>query len=147
MKKSTPMKLQFQIDSENELKMLAETFSAMLQGDEVLYLQGELGAGKTTFTKRIAECFSVDSSVVISPTFVLLKQYQGSLPIYHFDLYRLEEEQQLYDIDFYETLDLPGLKIVEWPDKFPSLSKYAHYIFYIQILNTTQRSICVERVT
>ncbi len=141
------MKLQFQIDSEIELKMLAETFSSMLLGDEILYLQGELGAGKTTFTKKIAECFSVNSSVVISPTFVLLKHYQGVLPLYHFDLYRLEEEQQLHDIDFYETLDLPGLKIVEWPDKFPSLAKYAHYICHLRILDATQRSICIERVS
>jgi tRNA threonylcarbamoyladenosine biosynthesis protein TsaE len=147
MKKLMPMKLQFQIDSEIELKMLAETFSSMLQGDEILYLQGELGAGKTTFTKKIAECFSVDSSAVISPTFVLLKHYQGVLSIYHFDLYRLEEEQQLHDIDFYETLDLPGLKIVEWPDKFPSLAKYAHYICHLRILDATQRSICIERVS
>jgi tRNA threonylcarbamoyladenosine biosynthesis protein TsaE len=145
MKHCNTEKIHVQIDSEDELENFADTFCCLLHGDEIIYLQGDLGAGKTTFTKKIAHALSVDPYQVISPTFVLMKQYQGSIAIYHFDLYRLDEEKQLNEIDFFEIVEYPGLKIVEWADKFPSLKKYADIIVTMDIVSFSQRRITIQR--
>ncbi|MDD4614052.1 MAG: tRNA (adenosine(37)-N6)-threonylcarbamoyltransferase complex ATPase subunit type 1 TsaE [Caldisericia bacterium] len=145
MKNPDVQKIVLQIDSERELEKLAVTFCSLLHGTEIIYLQGCLGAGKTTFTKKIAHVFSIDPHQVISPTFVLMKQYQAAIAIYHFDLYPLEEEKQLSDIDFFEILEYPGLKIVEWADKFPSLKKYADIIVNMDIEGSSQRRITIQR--
>jgi tRNA threonylcarbamoyladenosine biosynthesis protein TsaE len=145
MKRHDTQKIHLHIDSEEELENFAETFCSLLQGDEVIYLQGPLGAGKTTLTKKIAHALSIDPHQVISPTFVLMKQYKAALSMYHFDLYRLDEEKQLSDIDFFEIVEYPGLKIVEWADKFPSLKKYADIIITLSIGGSSQRSLTVQR--
>lgn len=83
----------------------------------VLCLQGNLGAGKTLFVQGLAAGLGI-SEPVTSPTFTILNVYQADLPVYHFDLYRLEQAEELYDIGFYEYTDAGGIAIIEWPDKF-----------------------------
>ncbi len=81
-------------------------------------LIGQLGAGKTHFTKGIAEGQGVeDRKVVTSPSYVIVKQYDGDLPIYHFDAYRLKSADEMYEIDCVGFFWGDGISIIEWADK------------------------------
>lgn len=91
---------------------------AALPGDCVA-LCGDLGAGKTQFTKGVADGLGMDE-VITSPTFNIVYEYEGGrLPLYHFDLYRLDSEQQLDDIGYWDLLEAEGLCVLEWGDRFP----------------------------
>lgn len=85
----------------------------------VIGLVGDLGAGKTLFVQSFSRALGVTGEVT-SPSFSLMNLYEGDCPIAHFDLYRLEREEELEDIGFYEYADAPeGIVLVEWSDKFP----------------------------
>ncbi|MBN1192644.1 MAG: tRNA (adenosine(37)-N6)-threonylcarbamoyltransferase complex ATPase subunit type 1 TsaE [Coriobacteriia bacterium] len=90
----------------------------LLRPGDVIALAGDLGAGKTHLVQGVARALGVDEPVT-SPTFNLLLVHPGPLPLYHFDLYRLEQETELEDIGFYETLEGDGVSLIEWGDRFP----------------------------
>lgn len=83
------------------------------EGD-VIALYGGLGAGKTVLAKGIAKGLGIDDDIT-SPTFTLLRQYQGRLTLCHFDLYRIEDEQELEHIGFYDYLGGDNVCVIEWP--------------------------------
>jgi len=89
-------------------------------GNEVFALTGPLGAGKTTFVKGIADALDV-KDIVISPTFVLVREYMGKHPLFHFDWYRMETEREVIELGYWDYIEREGIKIIEWPDKFPKL--------------------------
>ncbi len=99
--------------SADETLKIAETFASRLRGGDVVLLSGELGAGKTTFTKGIAKALGV-SSVVTSPTFTIVKEYEGTkLNLYHMDLYRVSGDlTELGLEDYLERAD--GVCVIEW---------------------------------
>lgn len=98
---------------------LAELVGQKIREGTVLCLEGDLGAGKTLFVQSLARTLGVEGDVT-SPTFNLMNVYEGICRIYHFDLYRLESEEELEDIGFYEYTEEPeGIVVIEWPDKFP----------------------------
>jgi tRNA threonylcarbamoyladenosine biosynthesis protein TsaE len=92
--------------------------ASLLRAGDVLLLCGDLGAGKTQLTKGIAEGLGV-ADPVTSPTFNILLVHEGRLPLYHFDLYRLDRAEQLEDVDYWGTLEADGVSVVEWGDRFP----------------------------
>ncbi len=95
--------------------------AARLRRGDVLALCGDLGAGKTHFVKGVAAGIGADASVT-SPTFTLIHEYLGGrLPVYHFDFYRLEDEDEAIKIGLDEYLDGDGICLIEWADKFPGL--------------------------
>lgn len=98
--------------SSNETKMIGNKLGTLVQPGMVITLSGDLGAGKTTFTQGIAKGMSI-AKTVSSPTFTILKIYNGRMPLYHIDAYRLEGLQQ--DLGFDELMDDDGLTVVEWP--------------------------------
>lgn len=105
--------------SVDETIELGRQLSTCLRPDDVVLLSGDLGAGKTQFSKGVAAGLGVSADVT-SPTFNILIEYEGpSLMLYHFDLYRLEDAEELEDIDFYGVLESGGVSLVEWGDKFP----------------------------
>ena len=105
--------------SPEETTALAERLGAAAEAGTVLCLVGDLGAGKTLFTQGFARGLGVTEEVT-SPTFALMNQYQGRLPVTHFDLYRLEREDELDEIGFYEYAEPSGgVVLIEWADKFP----------------------------
>ncbi|MBT2217794.1 tRNA (adenosine(37)-N6)-threonylcarbamoyltransferase complex ATPase subunit type 1 TsaE [Virgibacillus dakarensis] len=97
--------------SEQETIRLAERLALLLKPGDVITLEGDLGAGKTTFTKGVARGLGVKRNVN-SPTFTIIKEYQGELPLYHMDVYRLEDSDE--DIGFSEYFNGEGISIVEW---------------------------------
>ncbi|WP_312516895.1 tRNA (adenosine(37)-N6)-threonylcarbamoyltransferase complex ATPase subunit type 1 TsaE [Anaerospora sp.] len=90
----------------------------LLQEGSVLCIIGDLGAGKTLLVQGIAQGLGLNEEIT-SPTFTVMNVYEGTIPVYHFDLYRLESPEQLVDIGFDEYTNGGGIAIIEWPDKFP----------------------------
>ena len=100
-----------------ELDKLAENTARILKKGDSLALIGDLGTGKTTFTKTICRYFNITENVK-SPTFNYVTEYNsGDIPVYHFDVYRLEEAMEIYDIGYEDYLGGDGISIIEWADK------------------------------
>lgn len=106
---------------EAEMEALGAELAAGLEPGAVLALVGGLGAGKTRFVKGLAKGLGFPGEVT-SPTFALVHEYRGGrLPLFHFDLYRLKDEQELLGIGWDEFFDEPGIVVAEWADLFPDL--------------------------
>ena len=100
--------------SEEETMELAENFESEKFPNMIICLQGDLGSGKTVFTKGLAKAIGIDENIT-SPTFNIIKEYDGELPLYHMDLYRLEEvDSDSIGIEDYFTKD--GVVVIEWAD-------------------------------
>ena len=105
--------------STQETEAFAANFAKGLTPPKTICLSGDLGAGKTAFTRGLAKGLG-STDMVSSPTFTIMHQYDGKYPLYHFDLYRIQEEDELYDIGFEEFL-AEGIAVIEWPDRFRAL--------------------------
>ena len=131
--------------SEEEMIALGRKLSSKFKGGEVVALVGDLGAGKTHFSKGIAlglDC----TDPVTSPTFSLVNEYlTGRIPIYHFDFYRIETSDELEQIGWEEYLDQDGVVIVEWADKFPDCMPGESLWCRIEIPRDGSREITFSR--
>ena len=97
-----------------ETEELARKIASEIKGGEVLLLNGTLGAGKTTFTKGFAKALGVKKTVV-SPTFTIIKEYEGtSLTLYHIDMYRIEDEDEIYELGIEELYRSDSVTVIEW---------------------------------
>lgn len=102
-----------------ETQRMAAALAKVVVPGTVIALEGDLGAGKTHFTQGLARGLGVGEAVT-SPTFNVMSVYdQGRLPLYHFDLYRLEDALELEDIAFYDYVEADGVSCIEWAAKFP----------------------------
>jgi len=107
---------------------------------EIITLTGSLGVGKTTLTQAIGQGLQVPQSCYItSPTFSLLHEYPGRLPLYHLDLYRLSEETELEELGLLEYLYGTGLSVIEWPDRLGSLMPEERLHIELKLLDETAR--------
>ncbi len=95
-------------------------FGKLLKAGDVVCLNGDLGAGKTTLTKSIGIGLGVDDYIT-SPSFALINEYTGRIPLYHFDVYRLDNVEELYDLGFDEYFYGRGVSIIEWAEKIKIL--------------------------
>jgi tRNA threonylcarbamoyladenosine biosynthesis protein TsaE len=103
---------------------------------------GTLGAGKTTFVQGFAQGLAVGAEAYVrSPTFTLVHQYDGNIPLYHFDFYRLSCPDEAQDIGFTEYLNAGGVVIVEWADKFPEILPIRRLDVTIQVTSMGIRYI------
>lgn len=105
------MELQINLQTPAETQQLAERLAAYLQPGFVITLEGDLGAGKTTFTQGLARGLGI-TQVVNSPTFTIIKEYNGRLPLYHMDVYRVGDDVDSLGLDEYFFGD--GVCVVEW---------------------------------
>lgn len=104
--------------SAQDTKNVAAALAMVVGPGDVITLDGDLGAGKTQFTQGIAEELDIEGPVT-SPTFNLVISYDdGCMPLYHFDLYRLEDPAELEGIDFYGIVEGDGVSCIEWASKF-----------------------------
>jgi tRNA threonylcarbamoyladenosine biosynthesis protein TsaE len=101
---------------------LGRKLGQLARPGDVITLAGDLGAGKTTLTQAIGEGLGVPNHFYItSPTFSLLHEYPGRLPLYHMDLYRLAGEGELENLGFEDYIYGDGLTVIEWPDRLGSM--------------------------
>jgi tRNA threonylcarbamoyladenosine biosynthesis protein TsaE len=126
----------------------AETFAHgqsvadALKPGAVLALRGDLGAGKTHFVKGIAAGLGASPDDVTSPTFTLVHEYIGGrLPVFHFDLYRLDDADEVLRIGLDDYLAEDGVVIIEWADKFPELLPEETRWLHFRVLEGDEREI------
>jgi tRNA threonylcarbamoyladenosine biosynthesis protein TsaE len=111
------MFMTYQTHSVAETEALAQRLAQRLQGGEVIAFSGDLGAGKTAFTRGLARGLGITERVT-SPTFTIVNEYEGGrLPLFHFDLYRLGSSDDLYDIGWEDYLARGGVCAVEWSER------------------------------
>lgn len=102
--------------SPEETRSLGVRLGQLLQPGDVILLQGNLGAGKTAFTQGVGAGLGVRETIN-SPTFTLLKEYMGRIPLHHFDLYRIEDAEELYALGFEDYFGGEGACVVEWAER------------------------------
>lgn len=120
---------------------LGEALGRVLAVGDIVALTGDLGAGKTHFTKGVALGLGVEDEIT-SPTFNILLVYEGrELPLYHFDLYRLDDASQLDDIDYFGLLEADGVSVVEWGDRFEEALTGDVLLVELNRIDDTARSI------
>lgn len=102
-----------------ETRLCAKELAASLRGQETLAYFGDLGAGKTTFSRFLCEALGVEDEVT-SPTFAMVHEYAGPFPVYHFDMYRVDGEDSLFSTGYYDYLGR-GLMLIEWSENIEDL--------------------------
>jgi len=108
--------------SAHETHELGERLGRLLQGGEVICLEGELGTGKTCLVQGIAEGMEIDSHCISSPTFTLHHEYHGRISLHHLDLYRIEHSEEIEKLGLLELLDdEKGVVVIEWAEKVQKL--------------------------
>jgi tRNA threonylcarbamoyladenosine biosynthesis protein TsaE len=111
------MKIVFDANDLADTQWLGAALAESLPDGCVVALIGTLGAGKTRLVQAVAEASGVAPGEVVSPTFVLVQEYHGRRPIYHFDAYRLQGDDEFLDLGPQEYFERPGLSFVEWADR------------------------------
>ncbi len=114
---SSPPDWNCETHSVEETHRLGAGLGRALETGSVVALSGNLGAGKTHFTQGIADGLGIDRRLVSSPTFSLIQEYAGRLPVFHFDTYRLKNIDEFLDLGFDEYLSLRGVCIIEWAER------------------------------
>ena len=107
--------------SVNQTLKLGKKIAGNLSGGEIILLSGPLGAGKTVLAKGIAQGLGINKNDVLSPTFVLLRIYQGKYLLQHFDFYRIKTPQDVFALGYPEYLSADAVTIIEWPQRLKFL--------------------------
>lgn len=130
---------------EDTARVARELAARLVPGDFVA-LYGDLGAGKTHFVKGLAQALCPGEDVT-SPTFTLVHEYEGKIPIFHFDLYRIGDPRELWDIGFYEYLDRGGVCVTEWSENLGEALPEPYYRVTLSRGETDgERIIRIERI-
>lgn len=128
-----------------ETEQIAAEFAKTLRGGEVLAFRGGLGMGKTCFTRGLAAGLGIDPAEVSSPTFALVNEYRGGrLPLWHFDMYRVESFDALYSTGFFDYLDLGGVLALEWSENIDGALPEGTITITFERLGEESRSITIE---
>lgn len=132
-------------NNNNETIKIGEQIGNLLQANDVVFLTGELGVGKSELTRGIAKALDIKKPIT-SPTFTIMNEYKGrNLKLYHFDLYRIEDESELFFIGFEEIINSNGISVVEWPDKFENLiSNIPHLSIKIEYKDINARILHIK---
>ncbi len=113
----------------NATVRLGEEIARLCRGGDVILLAGELGGGKTTMVRGLARGLGVPEEVpVTSPTFGIVHEYPGRLPLFHFDLYRISGEDELYETGFDDYAAAGGVMAVEWPERLGGMRPEAYLL-------------------
>ena len=110
----------YETKSAQETYALAEEMGKKAQSGQIICLSGDLGVGKTVFAKGFAKGLGVKEEIT-SPTFTIMNVYNGRLPLYHFDVYRIADEEEMDDIGYEEFFFGTGVSLVEWPEMIRGL--------------------------
>jgi tRNA threonylcarbamoyladenosine biosynthesis protein TsaE len=136
---------EFITNSEEETFAAAAEVAARLSAGDIILYEGDMGAGKTHFTKGIGRYLHVDDEVT-SPTFALVNEYNGDISLFHFDLYRIDSYDDLYAIGFFDYLDRGGIIAAEWSENIAELKEELGEVVTVRIekLSDSGRRIIVS---
>lgn len=136
----SPAAVELATHAPEETQAMAAAFAPLCRANDVMGLEGTLGAGKTCFVKGLAAGLAVENlGKVISPTFVLLRQHPGRLTLYHFDAYRLRDGSELEQIGCAETFEAGGVSVIEWADHVADCLPADHFMLAIRVTGATDR--------
>jgi tRNA threonylcarbamoyladenosine biosynthesis protein TsaE len=131
--------------SPEETRLLAEKLVRGNPAQSSYYLEGDLGAGKTVFTKGLAEALGVDPKLVSSPTFALVNRYSGGERVlYHLDLYRIERERELEELGIEELEEEGAVLVVEWAEKLGRHRRSDATVIRFEVTGESERRIRVR---
>ena len=132
--------------SPEETQTIGQQIGETLKTGDVVALIGDLGAGKTCLTKGIARGAGVASNEVVnSPSYTLINEYAGEMPIYHIDLYRLEHHGEIVDLGLEEYLEGTGICVIEWADRMTNLLPANHIQITMMWVDESTRIIEMQR--
>lgn len=138
------MRLTFHTKSPEETIQLGEKIGNCLKGGEIFAMQGTLAAGKTTITKGIAKALNIKEDIT-SPTFCLISEYEGKLPLYHMDVYRLEGGEDFIDLGVEDLIYGKGVSIIEWSEKVMEELPSSTIIIKMEAIEgTSERNITIQ---
>ena len=133
----------FMSDSPLRTEKIAATFAERLKGGEVVAFRGDLGMGKTCFTRGLAAGLGY-SGEVTSPTFALINEYIGGrVPLYHFDMYRISSWEELYSSGFFEYIEEGGIVAAEWSENIENALPDNTWYIEFELINENSRKITV----
>ena len=141
--RSTKLQRILYIKTEKEMIELGKLIGDKLIKNNVITLSGDLGAGKTTLTKGIGQALKV-KSIINSPTFTILKIHQGTMPLYHMDVYRINKDSG--DDDLEEFFEMNGVCVVEWAENIGYLLPEEFLKIEIEILKNSQRKVTITGI-
>ncbi|MFQ6608776.1 MAG: tRNA (adenosine(37)-N6)-threonylcarbamoyltransferase complex ATPase subunit type 1 TsaE [Fidelibacterota bacterium] len=123
---------------------LAKDFASGLRRGDVVALSGDLGSGKTTFVQGLAEGLGVKGNVV-SPTFKLVNEFSGKVPLYHIDFYRIQSTREILVIGLEHYLFGDGVTVIEWADLYPDIIPKGTIRVCFEVISQNERWIVVDR--
>ena len=131
------------VEGEEATERLGCELASLFRVGDVIALYGELGAGKTCLVRGLAKGLGVEKGLVSSPSFSLINEYPGPLPLFHMDCYRLGPEEEIQELGLEEYFDGPGISIIEWAERIKELPEERLDIS-ISILDESRRSIQIR---
>jgi len=141
---STNRKVKITSHTPQETERIGAFLGALLSRGDIIALAGELGTGKTTLVRGIAQGMGIEGADVASPSFTLVNEYTGPLPFFHIDLYRLEDEGELLGIDFEEYIRGDGVAVIEWADRIPQAVPRESLWIRLRYLDADRRGIVFQ---
>lgn len=139
------MNFPFQVvnSSEEETILTAQEFAKKIRKGDFIFLNGDLGTGKTFFVKYVCKEFGIEN--VSSPSFTIVNEYHNKINFVHFDFYRIKKVEELYDIGFHEYFNVENIVFVEWSDMYPDILPKQNYKIDLRFINTTSREISIVK--
>ncbi len=135
----------FTANDEHDTERLGTALADVLPAGTVVALVGTLGAGKTRLVEAVATALGVPSTTVTSPTFVLVNEYrQGRLPVYHFDTYRLKDDDEFLELGPDEYFDSDGISLVEWADRVEHLLPAERVEVTLEVTGEHERLVAIR---
>lgn len=131
------------VNNLQDTEKIGKIISRCLEKGTVLCLDGDLGAGKTAITQFIAKEFGV-KEYITSPTFNIIKEYEGRLPFYHMDVYRIESEDDMYDLGYDEYIYSEGVTVIEWSEKIRGILPEERIDVKIDRIDDNKRIMTIE---
>lgn len=134
------------VDSAEDMQAFAATLAPFVRDDDLIILNGDLGAGKTCFVQGLAQGLGVDEPVT-SPTFDILQVYpQGRVQLNHFDLYRIESADDLEDIGFFDIIESGGVSCIEWGAAYTDLLANSFMDVFIKVQDDGRRRLTLRAI-
>ena len=137
----------YKSNSPKETENIAKAFAKKLEKGDVLCLSGDLGVGKTAFVQGLAKGLGIEE-YISSPTFTIVNCYSGKLPFYHFDVYRIGDSEEMYEIGYEEYVYGEGISVIEWPQLISDILPEKRYDIEIKKnldIHENFREITVEK--